>query len=417
MNGSPDDRHYRDQEGSAHLEVHRATTGSERVAVGRATRKAVPRARHAEWASAPDRPDPVRLLEEQNATRVPWLVPIRHHAMRVSPFTFYRGTARIMAADLAATPTSGLDVQLGGDAHLSNFGAYASPERQLVFDQNDFDETLPGPWEWDVKRLAASFLIAARHLASRRPHAAVTRSAVTSYRTAMAQVRREGYLDLWYEQRDRDDVRQRRAASARRSEAARSASSSGPGRRPACRRWRSSPRTSTGGTGSAPSLRCCSRCATCRRSTTPTPFEARRSTASRRTSRRCPTTVMRLLDRYAPLDIAVKVVGVGSVGTRCLVCCSRAATTTTRCSCRSRRRAPRCSRSSSAPSAYDNHGQRVVEGQRLIQAQSDIFLGWTEGELEAPPLLRASAPRLEGLGRGRGRDARPAAGSTRSYAA
>src|SRR5689334_5747324 len=134
---------------------------AERVARGKAARAEVPRSSHATFQPAPDRADPVELLERQARTRVPELVPIRYGRMLVSPFTFYRGAAMIMAHDLAATPRSGLMVQCCGDAHLSNFGAFASPERQLVFDINDFDETLPGPWEWDVKRLAASMLIAA----------------------------------------------------------------------------------------------------------------------------------------------------------------------------------------------------------------------------------------------------------------
>ena len=132
-------------------------------AQGRALRDEVPRSRHGQWTPAPDRPDPVELIAGQNESRVQFLVPIRHQRMSESPFAFYRGGARVMAQDLSTTPVTGLHVQLCGDAHLSNFGVYGSPERSLVFDLNDFDETLPGPWEWDVKRLAASFSIAARH--------------------------------------------------------------------------------------------------------------------------------------------------------------------------------------------------------------------------------------------------------------
>ena len=137
-------------------------TAEERVARGRAARGAAPRSSHGRWAPAPDRPDPIALLEEQGESRVPHLVPIRYGRMLISPFTFYRGAALIMAADLAATPVSGVTVQLCGDAHLSNFGLFGTPERQMIFDINDFDETLPGPWEWDVKRLAASFEIMGR---------------------------------------------------------------------------------------------------------------------------------------------------------------------------------------------------------------------------------------------------------------
>ena len=137
-------------------------TPEERVARGKAARNEVPRTSHGRWEPAVNRPDPVGLLEEQAVSRVPELVPIRYGRMLVSPFTFYRGAALIMAADLAATPRSGLHAQVCGDAHLSNFGVFASPERQAMFDINDFDETLPGPWEWDVKRLAASIAIAGR---------------------------------------------------------------------------------------------------------------------------------------------------------------------------------------------------------------------------------------------------------------
>src|SRR4029079_4341379 len=178
----------------------------ERQARGRAVRKEVGRSSHAGWTPATDRPDPVGLLEAQNETREPDLVPVRHGRMMVSPFTFYRGAAKIMAADLKDTPTAGLNVQLCGDAHLSNFGVYASPERTLVFDLNDFDETLPGPFEFDVKRMAASFTIAARNhgffkAAARAP----TLSAVEAYREAMAGFSTMRTMDVWYAHMDEDD--------------------------------------------------------------------------------------------------------------------------------------------------------------------------------------------------------------------
>jgi uncharacterized protein (DUF2252 family) len=138
-------------------------TVADRRARGKQARDRTPLSTHTGWMPAVDRPDPVALLQEQDATREPDLVPVRHGRMLVSPFTFYRGAAKIMAADLAGTPTAGLRVQLCGDAHLSNFGAFASPERRLLFDLNDFDETLPGPFEYDVKRMAASFTVAGRH--------------------------------------------------------------------------------------------------------------------------------------------------------------------------------------------------------------------------------------------------------------
>ena len=170
----------------------------ERAKAGKAARKATPLEAHAEFRAAPDR-DPVALLLQQAKTRVPELVPIRHGRMLVSPFTFYRGAALVMAADLAGTPTTGLRTQLCGDAHLSNFGAYASPERRLVFDINDFDETLPGPFEWDVKRLATSFVVAGRDngFSAKESRTAAT-AAVTAYRTAMRDFAPLPMLDVWY---------------------------------------------------------------------------------------------------------------------------------------------------------------------------------------------------------------------------
>src|SRR4051794_2297454 len=171
----------------------------ERVARGRAARAEAPRSSHARFEPSPGRPDPLTVLERQAATRVPELVPIRYGRMLVSPFTFYRGAAMIMADDLARTPRSGLTVQCCGDAHLSNFGVFASPERRLVFDLNDFDETLPGPWEWDVKRLAVSMLIAARDNGFRaKEQERIVLDTVGEYRTAMADFAGMKNLDVWY---------------------------------------------------------------------------------------------------------------------------------------------------------------------------------------------------------------------------
>ena len=174
---------------------------------GRRARERVAPSGHAGWVPAADRPDPVALLEEQNVTREPDLVPVRHGRMMVSPFTFYRGAAKIMAADLKDTPTAGLNVQLCGDAHLSNFGVYASPERTLVFDLNDFDETLPGPFEYDVQRMAASFTIAARNNGFTAADArAATLASVTAYREAMAGFAEMPTLDIWYAHQSEQDL-------------------------------------------------------------------------------------------------------------------------------------------------------------------------------------------------------------------
>src|SRR5580765_7262047 len=174
-------------------------SAEERKARGKASREKTPASSHSGWKPATDRPDPVALLEAQNLTREQDLVPVRHGRMLVSPFTFYRGAAKIMAADLQGTPTAGLEVQLCGDAHLSNFGVFASPERALLFNLNDFDETLPGPFEYDVKRMAASFAIAARNNGFAKADArATTVASVTAYREAMGEFAQMGTLDTWY---------------------------------------------------------------------------------------------------------------------------------------------------------------------------------------------------------------------------
>src|SRR5215468_360842 len=179
----------------------------ERAARGDDARTRTPPSSHTGWEPAADRPDPVALLEEQDRAREPDLIPVRHGRMMVSPFTFYRGAAKIMAADLKDTPTTGLVAQLCGDAHLSNFGAFASPERRLLFDLNDFDETLPGPFEYDVKRMAASFTIAARNNGfSKADTRAVTLTSAAAYREAMADFAQMGTMDIWYAHFDEQDL-------------------------------------------------------------------------------------------------------------------------------------------------------------------------------------------------------------------
>ena len=183
-------------------------TLADRAASGKATRARVPRSAHGEWQPSADRPHPVALLEEQAASRVPELVPIRYGRMTVSPFTFYRGAAYLMASDLAGTPTTGLQVQLCGDAHLSNFGVFAAPDRRLVFSLNDFDETLPGPFEWDVKRLVASFAVAGRDRGfDTGQRKAINLATVRSYREAIRNMAQMGTLDLWYARLEVDEIR------------------------------------------------------------------------------------------------------------------------------------------------------------------------------------------------------------------
>src|SRR4249919_2389085 len=178
-------------------------TASERAAAGKAARSKASRSSHGEWEPSPDRKDPVAILESQSRSRVQELVPIRYGRMVVSPFTFFRGAAAVMASDLAVTPTSGLRVQACGDAHLSNFGAFAAPDRTLIFDLNDFDETLPGPWEWDVKRLTASFEIAARENGlKRKERRALVLTAAGAYREAIRGFAQMPHLSIWYARLD-----------------------------------------------------------------------------------------------------------------------------------------------------------------------------------------------------------------------
>jgi len=180
---------------------------AERAAAGRAARKRAPRSGHGEWAPSAGRLDPVELLEHQAASRVGRLVPLRYGRMLASPFAFYRGAAAVMAADLAGTPASGFETQLCGDAHLANFGGFASPERRLVFDLNDFDETLPGPWEWDVKRLVVSFSLAARERGcSDRERGRIVAAAAREYRVTMRRLAAMGNLESWYQQLDADSI-------------------------------------------------------------------------------------------------------------------------------------------------------------------------------------------------------------------
>jgi uncharacterized protein (DUF2252 family) len=350
--------------------------------LGREARRSVPRSARAGWEPDARRRDPVQLLVEQNETRVAFLVPVRHGRMSVSPFTFYRGTARVMAADLVTRPTSGLSVQLGGDAHLSNFGAYASPSRQLVFDQNDFDETLAGPWEWDVERLAASFFVAGRHLGFTRRiarDAAIT--AACSYRESMHDFAAARYLDLWYDHtRVADIAEQQRfgvdADIARRIERfVRKAQS----------------RTSLQALGKlaenvdgsyrlrsqAPLLVPLRDLADAQQAVVIEEAAVRAFDQYKETLRDDRRV---LVDRYTPIDLGLKVVGVGSVGTMCLVMLLQGRDAEDPLFLQVKEATASVLEDFLVPSEYPNHGQRVVEGQRLIQAESDTFLGWTQVE-------------------------------------
>ncbi len=341
---------------------------ADRRAAGRELRKKVPRSSHAEWTPAADRSDPLSLLEEQNCSRLPHLVPLRYERMAVSPFTFLRGSAVVMAQDLAATPITGIQVQVCGDAHLSNFGIYATPERNQVFDVNDFDETLPGPWEWDIKRFAASIIVAGR---SNGFPAATNRRAVLngvqSYREHMWKYSEMCYIDVWYSRIDYESSLQFvrptfRSYITKQREKSRQRSS-----------LQMFPKLTIQVDGRyrlkqdppliahlddeelAHQLRGL--------------VEAYRPTVQE--DRRV------LLNKYLCIDVAQKVVGVGSVGTRCYVVLLLGNDSNDPLLLQIKEAQASVLERYLGPSEYPNHAQRVVCGQRLMQAASDLFLGWT----------------------------------------
>lgn len=345
---------------------------------GRSLRKQVPRSSHGEWDPGPDRPDPVALLEGQNEDRLQPLVPVRRGRMSASAFTFYRGAARIMASDLATTPATGLTVQACGDAHLSNFGAYASPARTLVFDVNDFDETLPGPWEWDLKRLATSFVIAGRN---RRFDAAdsreATRRSVDAYRTAMARFAGMRTLDVWYAHMSVGRVGeavsgkaakrigrfQRKAKSKDSLQALSKLAEKVDGQY----RIKSDPPVLVPLRDLAGNMAPDDLAAIVKGS-----FESYRTSLAE--NRR------RLLERFRPVDVGLKVVGVGSVGTRCLIALMMGRDDDDPLFLQIKEATDAVLEEHLPPSVHQDHGERVVRGQRLMQAQSDIFLGWGKNE-------------------------------------
>jgi uncharacterized protein (DUF2252 family) len=361
----------------------RASSPAERAARGREARKAVPRRSHAGFQVYPSRPDPVQLLDSQAADRVPELVPIRYGRMSVSPFTFYRGAALVMANDLATTPVSGLHVQLCGDAHLANFGGFASPERRLVFDLNDFDETLPGPWEWDVKRLAASLEIAARdngHADAERRRTVV--ATVRAYRLAMRQFADITNLDVWYAYSDTTTIERQVRGQLDAADKNRLS------RNLAKARTRDN-------------LQALERLTTVvdgelRFVSDPPLVEPiddivsdaaerhRLSDALRDLLRDYRTTLQSdrrtLLEGYRPADMARKVVGVGSVGTRCWIILMFGRDERDPLILQAKEAGPSVLEDFLPRSEYHNCGHRVVAGQRMMQAVSDIFLGWQRVE-------------------------------------
>ncbi len=353
-------------------------TVSERVARGKAARAEVPRSSHATFEPSANRPDPVELLERQAKTRVPELVPIRYGRMLVSPFTFYRGAALIMAHDLAGTPRSGLTVQACGDAHLSNFGVFASPERKLVFDVNDFDETLPGPWEWDVKRLAVSMLIAARSNGFRaKEQERIVLDTVGQYRTAMAEFAGMKNLDVWYAHLDIEDVLKDYAAQFKPKIVKRADKQLAKARTKDSMTAFSKLTHMVDGQpriiDESPLIVPIDQLA--QGEGRAELFESlhgllREYRGTLEFDRRV------LLEQFELTDFARKVVGVGSVGTRAWIALLFGRDGQDPLFLQMKEAEASVLEEFAGRSEFSNHGERVVVGQRLMQATSDIFLGW-----------------------------------------
>jgi uncharacterized protein (DUF2252 family) len=361
-------------------------TPDERADRGKAARAAVPRESHAVFDPPPDRPDPIDLLEEQSAGRVPELVPVRYGRMMVSPFTYYRGAALPMASDLAATPASGLAVQACGDAHLSNFGVFGSAEHRLVFDINDFDETLPGPWEWDVKRLAASLEVAARESGfAGRKRREIVAATVASYRNAMRGFAEMTDLDVWYAAADTDRLRaqfgpqlkarQRKVLEKGRAKALTSDSMQALGK--LTRMVDDRPRI----VSDPPLLVPVSDLMAGQMDRKA--IEAQMSDLIAGYRRTLETDRRHLLEQFVYADMARKVVGVGSVGTRCWIVLMLGSHESDALFLQVKEAETAVLSRFAGASKYANQGQRVVAGQRLMQASSDIFLGWQRIETGA----------------------------------
>jgi uncharacterized protein (DUF2252 family) len=346
---------------------------------GRAARVTAPRSAHGDWGPAPDRPDPVAVLTTQAASRVQELVPIRYGRMLVSPFTFYRGAAAIMAADLARTPDSGIAVQACGDAHISNFGGFAAPDRRLIFGPNDFDETLPGPWEWDVKRLAASAEIAGRDVGLQPDRRRwIVRDCVREYREGMRAFAQESHLDVWYERLNASELVERfggRLGGKGRIEFAKPFAKAR--RKTSLRAVRKLTERVDG------ELRF--------RSVPPLLVPLRELFDAAPGTREETDFARKLLDEYASslgadhrylfetyrfVDMARKVVGVGSVGTRAWVFLLAGREGKDPLVLQAKEAQPSVLEPYLGESEFENRGERVVRGQQISQAVSDIFLGW-----------------------------------------
>jgi uncharacterized protein (DUF2252 family) len=359
-------------------------TVDERHAVGKAAREQTPRESLEGWEPAADRPDPVALLEAQNATREPDLVPVRHGRMMVSAFTFYRGAAKIMAADLAKIPRASLaPVQLCGDAHLSNFGAFASPERVLLFDVNDFDETLPGPFEYDVARLAASLVVAARDNGFSADEARASALAVgAGYRTAVAGFAGMRTLDVWYSRAEADEIVARATVDAKKRQRKVAEKNLAKARSKDSMQALAKLTEVVDGRHriiSDPPVVIPERELAATYGMQPEEARALLSRVFRAYRQSLPDERRRLLERFEFVDFARKVVGVGSVGTRAWIALLQGRDGEDPLFLQIKEATSSVLEDHLPKSRYRQPGERVVQGQRMMQAASDIFLGWTKG--------------------------------------
>jgi uncharacterized protein (DUF2252 family) len=413
---------------------------ADREAQGLAARDQAARSSHARWRPAADRPDPVALLEEQDADREPDLVPVRHGRMAVSPFTFYRGAARVMAQDLKDTPVAGLEAQLCGDAHLSNFGLFASPERILLFDVNDFDETLPGPFEYDVQRMSASFTVAGRGNGfSPADVRTATLASVRAYREAMASFGQMGTMGVWYARLDEDElmasIQAAVAGTASQVEAARKLEQADKSQASKMKAGQKQATQKQAAQKQASQLQKLEKADVAREKASKQAEKVAAKTAAKahasdssqalsklgervdgqyRIASQPPLIVpvrdlattfglspdqvrpalheqfrayrdtlqddrRRLLERFEIVDMARKVVGVGSVGTRCYIVLLQGRDAQDPLFLQVKQATASVLEASLRRSRYRQHGERVVQGQRMMQSASDIYLGWTKG--------------------------------------
>jgi len=364
-------------------ETQEMSPRSQRREYGKTLREKIPHSSHGAWEPDPDRPDPISLLQEQDASRLQHLVPIKYGRMVASPFAFLRGSATVMTADLANTPSTGLEVQLCGDAHLSNFGVFATPERKLVFDLNDFDETHPGPWEWDLKRLAASALVAGRENGfSEKVNRKLAVAITERYAEAMDTLAKARTLDVWYFQVDAELVEE---AFERSSKKARKSVQKMVGKAQRKTQEQTLEKMTHWVDGrrrfiSEPPLL--------------VPFDELLTEEQEKLATRSqieeawtqyleslPEERRQLLSRFRMADLALRVGGVGSVGTRCWILLLEGGAEDDAIILQQKEAGASVLEPYTAESSYQSDAQRVVQGQRLTQATSDIFLGWHRGAI------------------------------------